>query len=340
MRSRFPAFLLPFFTIPALAQPPAGYYDNAQGLSGPALKAALHDIINDHTVYAYSQLWSFFPTTDDRPDGYVWDIYSDVPGGQAPYLYTFGTDQCGTYSDEGDCYNREHSFPQNWFNSTPPMSSDLHHIYPTDGYVNNRRGDLPYGRVGSASWTGLNGSRTGPSNWPGYSNTVFEPINAFKGDLARTYFYMMTRYLPQVPNWSSDMLAAGDLNIWATNLLLQWHAQDPVDQKEVDRNNAIFGIQANRNPFIDHPEWVVYIWGPTAAVADGIGPEGTRMWSDGERLHVEGTMPDGRRIMLLDAMGRQVWYTTFTSPVMSLPAMAPGAYLLRMDGVRALRFVR
>ena len=161
----------------AFGQPPPGYYDPASGLSGQPLKAALYGIIDNHVAYQYSQLWSFFPSTDDRTDGKVWDIYSDNPSGAEPYLYTFGTDQCGQYNDEGDCYNREHSFPQSWFNSAVPMVSDLFHIYPTDGAVNGQRGDLPYGRVGSVDWVSLNGTKVGPSNWPGYSNTVCEPIN-------------------------------------------------------------------------------------------------------------------------------------------------------------------
>ena len=126
----------------AIAQPPPGYYDPAQGLSGPALRSALAGIIDGHTVLSNADLWSAFETTDDRPDGFVWDIYSDVPGGTPPYLYTFGTDQCGTYNSEGDCYNREHTMPQSWFGGSAPMDTDLHHIMPTDGWVNLQRGNL------------------------------------------------------------------------------------------------------------------------------------------------------------------------------------------------------
>ncbi|MBL8001414.1 MAG: endonuclease [Flavobacteriales bacterium] len=333
--------LLSFFLAAPLlahAQPPPGYYDPAAGLYGQPLKVALYNIINDHTVYQYSQLWNYFPSTDDRPDGKVWDIYSDIPGGTAPYSFTFTVDQCGTYSNEGDCYNREHSFPQNWFNSAAPMSSDLFHIYPTDGYVNNRRGDLPYGRVGSATWTSQNGTKVGPSNWTGYSNTVCEPIDAFKGDIARTYFYMMTRYMPQVPGWTSDMIAAGDLNIWATNLLLQWHANDPVSTKEVDRNNAIFAIQGNRNPFIDHPEWVVSIWGPTAGIGEDDLPA-LRIWSGDDGLHLDGAAADGSPVQVLDLLGRPVWQGRFTSNLLVLPALPAGAYIVRV-GRQAVRIVR
>jgi endonuclease I len=321
----------------AKGQPPPGYYDAALGLSGAPLKAALYGIIDGHTVVQYSSLWSYFPGTDQRADGYVWDIYSDEPGGTAPYLYTFGTDQCGTYNGEGDCYNREHSFPQSWFNGASPMYSDLFHLYPTDGYVNQRRGDLPYGRVGSVDWISLNGTKTGPSNWPGYSNTVCEPINDYKGDVARSYFYLMTRYMPQVSTWSSDMLAGGDLNIWATNLLMQWHAQDPVSAKETDRNNAIYAIQQNRNPYIDHPEWVEYIWGPTAGLGDA-QRAALRIWTTAGALHVEGAVPDGTPVLVMDVLGRKVWQVPWTSSTLPLPPLPPGTYLVQV-GTRLVRFI-
>ncbi|MCB0794922.1 MAG: endonuclease [Flavobacteriales bacterium] len=257
----------------ASAQIPPGYYDNAAGLSGDDLRTALYNIIKGHTVMSYSSLWSFFPTTDQRPDGFVWDVYSDLPGGVPAYLYAFGTDQCGTYNGEGDCYNREHSFPKSWFNDGQPMESDLHHIYPTDAWVNQKRGNHPFGEVGSPDWVGTNGTKVGMNVFPGYGGTVFEPIDAYKGDLARTYFYMLTRYEPFIQNWSSPMLQFDDLTTWAEAMLLQWHLDDPVSGKEEDRNNAIYGIQNNRNPFIDHPEWAEFIWGPTATIQEMPQPQ-------------------------------------------------------------------
>ena len=167
--------LIALFFAPALslAQPPAGYYDAAQGLSGQAMKQALHDIIDDHAWLQYGGLWTAFQTTDVRPDGFLWDIYSDIPGGTPPYLYTLGTDQCGTYNGEGDCYNREHSFPSSWFNDAYPMYTDLFHLYPTDGWVNQKRGSLPYGVVGAIDWSGQNGTKVGAANVQG--NTVVLP---------------------------------------------------------------------------------------------------------------------------------------------------------------------
>ncbi len=251
------------------AQPPAGYYNSAAGQHGAALQQALHDIIDNHTVVSYDYLWTAFETTDKKPNGKVWDMYSDIPGSTPPYEYSFGGDQCGNYNGEGDCYNREHSWPKSWFSDKSPMYSDLFHLYPTDGYVNNKRSNYPYGKVGSADWTSQNGSKLGESATPGYSGTVFEPIDAYKGDFARSYFYMSTRYLNEDAGWEgSDMTQGAELLPWAVTLLLQWNQLDPVSQKETDRNNTVYGIQKNRNPFIDHPEYADAIWSPNAGIAD------------------------------------------------------------------------
>jgi len=258
------------------APPPPGYYDTAEGLAGQALRAALHLIIDNHTVVPYADTWLSFTTTDDRPDGYVWDMYSDVPGGTPPYLYTFGTDQGGVGGVEGTGYNREHSWPQSWFNGLSPMDSDLFQLYPTDNYVNNQRGSWPYGEVDSPAWTSLNGSKLGPCSFPGYSGTAFEPIDAYKGDFARSYFYMTTRYYTEDAAWStSDMTDHADLLPWAIDLLLAWHAQDPVSEKEIDRNGAVFALQGNRNPFIDRPEFAVLMLSPAlAALPPGVADSG------------------------------------------------------------------
>lgn len=250
-----------FIGISAIAQIPAGYYDNAIGDTGITMKISLHNIIKGHTSRSYSQLWTDFQTTDKKANGKVWDIYSDIPGGTPPYQFTFGSDQCGNYANEGDCYNREHSFPKSWFNDAKPMYTDLFHLYPTDGKVNGWRSNYPYGEVSNPTVTTLNGSKKGPNTTAGYTGTVFEPIDEYKGDLARSYFYMATRYYSEDGNWpGSAMVNGAEPKPWALALLYKWHLQDTVSQKEIDRNNAIYGIQHNRNPFIDHPEWVDTIW--------------------------------------------------------------------------------
>lgn len=252
--------LLALHVFISFAQIPANYYNTATGLSGTPLRQALHDIIDAHSAKSYSSLLSYYQTTDKKPNNTVWDMYSDVPNGTPPYTFTF-SQNCGNYSNEGDCWNREHSWPQSWFNSSSPMVSDLFHVYPTDGKVNGWRGNYPYGEVSNPSITTLNGGKLGPCTFPGYTGTVFEPINEYKGDFARTYFYMCTRYYTEDSGWqTNDMITGANLKPWALELMKKWHQQDPVSAKEIARNNAVYGIQGNRNPFIDHPEYVCMIW--------------------------------------------------------------------------------
>jgi endonuclease I len=203
-------------------------------------------------------------------------MYSDDPTGLDPYEYIPGTNQCGTYNSEADCYNREHSFPQSWFGggTSAGPGTDYHHIYPTDGYVNGHRANFPFGTVGSASYTSMNGSKLGTSNAPGISGTVFEPINAYKGDFARAFLYMVTCYQNNMPAWETED-ASGDVALDGTTwpsvepaylqLMIAWHNADPVSQKEIDRNNAGFGFQGNRNPYVDHPEYVGLVWPASCA---------------------------------------------------------------------------
>jgi len=268
MKRIFIAFLALFFAVAAVAQPPANYYNSANGLTGDQLKAALHDIVKNHSSISYKAIWGAFYSTDKKPNtnNVVWDMYSDRPGGTPPYTFYLGTSQCGSYSGEGDCYNREHSWPESWFNSDETARTDLHHIFATDGYVNNRRGNYAFGEVQNASWTSQNGSKLGsckPSL--GFSGTVFEPIDEYKGDFARAIMYMSVRYYGEDSSWgNSDMTTKSVIKPWAITMLLRWNKQDPVSQKEINRNNVIYNnYQHNRNPFVDHPEYADMIWDPT-----------------------------------------------------------------------------
>ncbi len=251
-----------FFSQLAIAQIPNGYYNTAEGKTGSELRAALHNIIKNHTVVSYSNLLDAYWATDNRGNGKVWDIYSDNPDGTPSYLFDLGQDECGTYKKEGDCYNREHLWPQSWFKENSPMKSDLFHVLPTDGYVNNRRSNYPFGEVRSATWTSRNGSKLGNCKVSGYSGTVFEPIDEYKGDIARAFFYMSTRYYGEDSGWTtSGMTNKAEIKDWAVDMLLTWNELDPVSQKEIDRNNVIYeDYQHNRNPFIDHPEYARMIW--------------------------------------------------------------------------------
>ena len=254
-----------------IAQIPAGYYSTATG-TGYTLKTQLYNIIKGHVDNGYAGLYTTYQTSDVdnfyENDGSVLDMYSEKPTGTDPYNYSLGTTQrCGTYSVEGDCYNREHIIPQSTFGSAAPMVSDAHFITPTDGKVNGQRSNYPHGMVASPTWTSLNGSKLGASTTAGYSGTVFEPIDEFKGDIARMYFYFATRYETTVSGYTYAMFNGTSNQVFTTaflNMLLTWNAQDPVNAREIARNNAIFGTQNNRNPYIDHPEYVQAIWNPTA----------------------------------------------------------------------------
>jgi endonuclease I len=296
-------FALVLSTFTSFGQIPAGYYDAAAGLTGQPLRAALCDIIDDHEEQTYQSIWTHFQYTDVNPNGMVWDMYSDIPGGNPAYLYTFFSDQCGNYAAEGDCYNREHSFPKSWFNDASPMVTDLFHIYPTDGYVNGKRNNYPYGEVGNASWNSTNGSKVGVCSFTGYSGIVFEPIDEYKGDFARTYFYMMTRYMSLIASWSSDMLSGNDLAFWAKEMLLEWDENDPVSQKETDRNNSVYQIQNNRNPFIDHPEFTDLIWGTSAGINRPKKPV-IKFWYNDETVHLERSSSEIGKVMILNILGQ------------------------------------
>ena len=238
------------------AQIPSGYYNNANGKTGDELKVALHNIIKGHHVVSYNGLLNAFAYTDCKPNGKIWDIYSN-------FEYSLSTGLCGDYEEEGDCWNREHTWPQSWFNESTTPRSDLFHVYPTDGYVNGQRSNYPYGEVNHPIYTSGNGSKLGPCVTSGYSGRVFEPIDEYKGDIARGYFYMSVRYYSEDSEWStSAMTNKSEILPWAMTMLLRWSDEDPVSDKEIARNNAVYGYQNNRNPFIDHPEYARMIWDP------------------------------------------------------------------------------
>ncbi len=268
------------------AQIPSNYYDSADGLTGYTLKTQLKTITtNGHNDQGYGNLYNGYVTThsdDIAESGYENDntilmYYTENPNGTDPYVFNHGIDRCGNYNGEGVCHNREHTIPQSSFGSASPMQNDIHHVVPSDGFVNGQRGSLPFGTVGSANWTSQNGSKRGSSNVAGYSGTVFEPIDEFKGDIARAILYFATRYEDTVDGYTGFEMFNGTedqaLTNWALDMLLDWHYNvDPVDQREIDRNDAAYNYQGNANPFVDHPEYVNLIWNPTPDTEDPSNP--------------------------------------------------------------------
>lgn len=254
---------------------PGDYYASAMGLTGYALKTQLHNIIKAHNSQGYSAIWQFIDRSERdiyfENDNSVLDRYSEKPSSTDDYNFVAVSDQCGAYRGESDCYNREHSFPKSWFGGkVEPMNSDIHHIFASDGFVNSKRSNFPFGEVSSASFTSTNGSRVGsPVSTLNYNGTVFEPIDEFKGDFARAYFYMATRYESSIGNWQNnttysnavlDGSSARVFEPWVVAMLLRWHQLDPVDALEKARNQAAYEFQGNRNPYVDHPEFVSQIW--------------------------------------------------------------------------------
>lgn len=262
-----------FIFVSAFAQIPRDYYSSATG-KGYELKTQLSNIITQgHRDQGY--VWSVINACDiDRyyeNDGSILDIYSENPKGKDPYTYTVRDNQCGKYNKEGDCYNREHIFPQGYFRQNFPMRGDYHHIVATDGFVNGKRDNYPFGEVDKAILVFQNGSQLGNSKFVGYSGVVFEPIDEFKGDVARMLLYFITRYESQLPNFNGggsqlDGTINRGFEQWYINLLLKWHNQDPVSQRKIDRNNCVFSRQGNRNPYVDRPEFVNDIWTSTLSI--------------------------------------------------------------------------
>lgn len=226
--------------------------------SGASLKTSLCGLINSHTSLGYDGLWTAYKTSDLDSNGKIWDMYSN-------YRWTPDSEKCGTYSVEGDCYNREHTIPQSVFSKANPMVCDLHHVYPTDGKVNGMRSNYPHGNVSSATYTSGNGSKlgTGSDVNYGYTGKVFEVIDEYKGDFARTYFYFVTCYQANMSGYTFDSFAKNtypSLLEWALKVYLEWNDLDPVSAKEITRNDKVYSLQNNRNPFIDHPEAAHKIW--------------------------------------------------------------------------------
>ena len=240
---------------------PNGYYNNVDGKkNADNILNALNDIIDNHTVISYSALEDYYAQTDFYSDT-LWDMYSTC-------RFTMA-DANVPQKAVCDGWNKEHLVCQSWLGSGP-MVSDLFNVYPTDARINNLRSNEAYGVV-SGSFSGFSKDpdhhglgKLGSSAISG-GGTVYEPDDRYKGDFARSFFYMVARYRSNTLNAGngSKMFTSSPTNLTAYSLsfLLDWHRQDPVSQKEIDRNQAVYGIQRNRNPFIDYPELVEYIWG-------------------------------------------------------------------------------
>jgi endonuclease I len=256
---------------------PEGYYDTVDDSTPASLRTTLHPVIDDHKRIPYTSsatdTWNVLEQADQDPNdsGRILDVYRN-----ASYP---------KYGAGNNDYNREHVWPKSYGfpddGSTNYPYTDCHHLFLCDSGYNSSRGNKPYGSVGASGSEkttiandgvgGGSGTYPGWSNW--YSATYWETWRDRRGDVARALFYLDIRYeggqhgstgysepdliltdnpaLIQVTGSNASVAYMGLISV-----LLDWHYGDPVDEKEVDRNDAVYDYQGNRNPFIDHPEWV------------------------------------------------------------------------------------
>ena len=277
MIKRLTSFLLlSLFAVVVLAQ--ADYYKSVDGVNGGAtLKTALYELIKNHKKISYgsgeSSTWGAFYTTDavvENGKRRVLDMYS----AEKRYFGSKGSAVSGM--------NIEHSVAKSWWGGTQNNAyCDLHHLNPSDQNANSRKSNYPLGELTSVSWD--NGvTFVGKAMVDGKSQNAYEPCDEYKGDFARVFMYMFTCYQDLIwkYTWMNyEKSTYPTLKPWAVELLLKWHKQDPVSEKEVNRNNAVYAVQGNRNPFVDYPQLADYVWGDsinyvfhlTGEVEDGTG---------------------------------------------------------------------
>lgn len=245
-----------------------GYYDAMDGKSKEALKSAAKSCVQKHTRLDYYGLPGNWIYTDLYPDRYNgdrrwWEMYSDQ-------IYLIRGNQSGNSSFSANKMQREHSIPKSWWKKAgdveyTPAYTDMWNLYPSDASANQAKSNYPFGECAETTFdNGITKVGRPMSGFGGGCGLVFEPADQYKGDFARTIFYMATVYddLPWVINYMFNANSSyPTLRPWAYEMLLQWARKDPVSQKEIDRNNGVETQQGNRNPFIDFPELAEYIWG-------------------------------------------------------------------------------
>jgi Endonuclease I len=288
---------------------PAGYYTSLDGKSGQALKDAIHELALRHTTLSYGSLWIYFAETDCQAEDHskVWDMYSNKT-----YYFRGGTS--GVYG-----MHKEHSMPKSWWGGYDETQgyagyTDINHLYPSDGDANMAKSNYPLGEVSNPFFdNGATRVGSPKSGQGGGSNSVFEPDDRYKGDFARTYFYMACAY--QHYTWRYTYMMTNNswksLNDWSIDLLCRWARNDAVSDKEVDRNEAVQKHQNNRNPFIDFPELFEYIWGNRQGqvfyVSDA-GVDTTSYTGEPELVApVQGTVLDFGEV----ALGKSLDYTLY-----------------------------
>lgn len=348
--------ILPF---KLFATVPQGYYTTLNGKQSAALKTELHNILMADTSRYYSygsganHTWNGFYYTDrDTINNLVIDMYS-------PTLRYFASNYIAiNFPAFGQVLHIEHSLPKSWWGSHEWAAyKDLNHLYPADGSTNLSKNDNPLGVV-SGTPTKDNGiSKIGPANYPDYSGNVFEPADQYKGDFARTYFYMATAYEHYKNLWDTskpeNIMQNNTYPVfkqWAVNLLLQWSRQDPVSQKELTRNEKVYSIQGNRNPFIDYPDLAEYIWGNNVGTAWNISTSIKNSLSNEFEIKFNSTNSCFTVISEINVPIAYAIYTihsqkiaqdkSFTNSQIPIPNIIHGIYMLNIttEGMKIFNF--
>lgn len=347
----------------AFAQIPAGYYDSAVG-NGFVLKTQLKEIIDNlndglATEYqsidkGYAYLYTTYQTSDSdnyyENNGTVLDMYTENPTGSDvdEFIHITDKDPGSGGTAEGQYYNREHIIPQSVFNQASPMKNDAHFVVPSDKYINGQRGNFPFGVVENASPAPYtNGTKRGNNLNSGYSagytGTVFEPINEFKGDIARMFFYFAVRYQDDIAGFDPYDMFDGTANIVFTqtffNILYKWHNDDAVSPREIVRNNAIYAEQNNRNPFIDHPEYVEQIWSTTLSTDDFSIADDLNIFPNpvtNNQININSKNLNINTVKLYSISGKLVVNQSIDNnndniQINNLEALARGIYLLKIE---------
>lgn len=352
-----------FYPLTADAGFTPGYYSQMDGKKKEALKTAAGDCVRRHTRLEYYELPNYWQYSDVYPelvDGLKrwWDMYSDQ-------VYLIQTGQTGKQSFSANKMQREHAVPKSWWKKNgsveyTPAYSDMWNLYPSDAAANQAKLNYPFGETRTAKFdNGVTKVGAPKAGFGGGSSNVFEPADEYKGDFARAIFYMATVY--DDLTWVYDYMFVSNsypsLMPWAVNMLLQWSRQDPVSQKEIDRNNAVEQYQGNRNPFVDFPNLAEYIWGTrtseTFIVSEQEGSDPTPPITgdpeitapvNGESLDFGQTAVNGSRSSVLHIIGHNMTEplslrvvgtdrSCFVPEVTSIPASVinqNGGYLLNI----------
>jgi len=320
---------LPFLTLSLFifGQIPPGYYNNAEGLTGTALKTALHNIIDNHIEYSYDDLRDFIlMDTDEDPNN----------SNNIILLYTGRSQHKNTFGGGANDWNREHVWAKSHgdFGNSPPCGTDAHHIRPTDASVNSSRGNKDFD----------NGGQQHPeATGCYYTNDTWEPRDEVKGDVARMIFYMAVRYEGgsgepdlEVVDWVNT---APNPQHGKFSTLMSWHAFDSPDAFEINRNNVIYSYQNNRNPFIDHPEFVDDLWDTYTDInTKKIEPEFSINPNPAQNyISVETQLHDFNNwtLSIQNMYGHEVYNQAFSGSVsmnnMDVSALPNGLYILSIQ---------